>query len=220
MNVTIDRHQRIHVLIVEPDRIASNTPVLLFLHGRGEAGETVHRLPSVMVHHTPPFQAILGRLHGVIVVAPQAPHDPESNWQWAPHRKALANYLASRFGERKVVAAGFSRGGLGVLAMRQMSPRPFEKWAVVDPQAGSDDVLPEARPDPDGWLAYGPQFAPIKAFSQRLAQALEPGNVRATRLKHIEVALNAFGGDRLGGAQNLYEFLGLGYAPTPKPTRG
>ncbi len=218
MNVRIDHHGRINVLIAEPSSIGNATPVLLFLHGRGEAGDTVNRLPLVMVHHTPPFQAVLGRLADVIVVAPQAPHDSESDWQWAPHRKALANYLAARFGRRKVVAAGFSRGGLGVLAMRQMSPRPFAKWAVVDPQAGSDDVLPENPPDPDGWLAYGPQFAPIKAFSQRLARGLEPGNVRSTRLKHIELALKAFGGDRLGGAQNLYEFLGLGYAPIPKPS--
>ena len=219
MNVRIDHHGRINVLIAEPDRLGNDTPVLLFLHGRGEAGETVNRLPLVMVHHTPPFQAVLGRLDDVIVVAPQAPHDPESDWQWAPHRKALGDYLATRFGQRKVVATGFSRGGLGVLAMRQMSPRPFAKWAVVDPQAGSDNVLPESPPDSDGWLAYGPQFAPIKTFSQRLAKGLEPANVRATRLKHIELALKAFGGERLGGAQNLYEFLGLRYVPMRKPSR-
>jgi hypothetical protein len=38
-------------------------------------------------------------------------------------------------------------------------------------------------------------------------------------LKHIELALQAFGGERLGGAQNLYEFLGLRYVPMRKPSR-
>ena len=209
MNIRTELHGRIHVLVVEPAKIRKDTPVVLFLHGRGEAGETVNRLPLVLVHHTPPFQAMLGRLRNAIVVAPQAPHDPESDWYWAPHRAQLGNYLAASFGRRRIVATGFSRGGLGVLAMRQMSPRPFERWAVVDPQAGDDEMLPEMRPDPDGWLAYGPQFAPIAAFSRRLADALEPANVRATRMQHIDVALKAFGGDPLGGAGNLYEFLGL-----------
>jgi len=213
MNVRIDTRERISVLVVEPDVVGKDTPVLLFLHGKGEAGKTVNRLPLVLVHHTPPFQAILGRLQDVIVAAPQAPHDPESSWNWSPHRRALSDYLAARFGGRRIVGAGFSRGGLGVLQMLQMSPRPFAKWAVVDPQAADDDMLPETRPDPDGWLAYGPQFAPIAAFSQRLATALEPRNVRATDCKHAQIALKAFGGDRLGGGENIYEFLGLKYVP-------
>ena len=211
MKVRIDKHEQLHVLVVEPSNNGQDNPVLLFLHGMGEASESIN-VPLVMVHHTPPFQAILGRLQDVTVVAPQAPHAPDSGWNWSTHVEELCQYLATHFGERKVVATGFSRGGLGVLQLLQACPQLVSKWAVVDPQPGSN-VWPERAPDPDGWLTYGPQIAVIEAFSERLGQRLERRNVRPTNYNHAELALKAYEGDRLGGAENIYDFLGLEYVP-------
>lgn len=212
MKVRIDKHERLNVLVVEPTDGSQDNPVLLFLHGMGEAGESVNRVPLVMVHHTPPFQAILGRLREVIVVAPQAPHAPDSGWNWSSHIEELCRYLAARFGERKILATGFSRGGLGVLQLLQACPQLVSKWAVVDPQPGSG-VFPERSPEPNGWLTYGPQISVIQAFSEQLGQYLESRNVRPTNYNHAELALKAYEGDRLGGVENIYDFLGLKYTP-------
>jgi hypothetical protein len=46
-------------------------PILLFLHGKGEAGSTLGALPLVCIYETPPFQALLGRLPGTVIVAPR-----------------------------------------------------------------------------------------------------------------------------------------------------
>jgi len=211
MKVRIDKHQQLHILVVEPPDDGQDNPVLLFLHGMGEARESINA-PLVMVHHTPPFQAILGRLQDVVVVAPQAPHAPDSGWNWSTHVEALCQYLADHFGERPILATGFSRGGLGVLQLLQACPQLISKWAVVDPQPGSG-VLPQGVPDPDGWLTYGPQIPVIQDFSEHLARRLESRNVRPTSYNHAELALKTYEGDRLGGTESIYDFLGLKYVP-------
>jgi hypothetical protein len=47
-------------LVVEPESHQASAPILLFLHGRGEAGSSLNELPMVCVHQTPPFRAGLG----------------------------------------------------------------------------------------------------------------------------------------------------------------
>ena len=69
---------QLSALVVEPD-LDQDSPVLLFLHGKGEAGSSLGALPLVCFHQTPPFQAILGRLPGTLVIAPQAPPVPSSD---------------------------------------------------------------------------------------------------------------------------------------------
>ena len=53
---------QLSALVVGADLEDGTAPVLLFLHGKGEAGSSLSALPLVCVHQTPPFQAILGRL--------------------------------------------------------------------------------------------------------------------------------------------------------------
>jgi predicted peptidase len=141
MKVRIDKHKQLHILVVEPPDNDKGSPVLLFLHGRGEASTSINELPLVFVHHSPPFQAIMGRLKDVTVVAPQAPHDPDSNWDWSASLEDLHNYLLTHFPQRKILATGFSRGELGVLQLLQSFPQTVSKWAVVDPQPGSDSLF-------------------------------------------------------------------------------
>ena len=47
-------------LVVEPDSDQTTASILLFLHGKGEAGSSLGALLRVCVYQTPPFQALLG----------------------------------------------------------------------------------------------------------------------------------------------------------------
>jgi pimeloyl-ACP methyl ester carboxylesterase len=148
-------------LVVEPESDQATGPILLFLHGKGEAGSTLGALPLVCIHETPPFQALLGRLPETVIVAPQAPPIPTiDNWNWREYVKTLAEFLTDRFVKRRVVATGFSRGGLGVLQLLSTYPDLVQAWAVVDPapardQAETDAILPSLAVAERGWVRYG-----------------------------------------------------------------
>ena len=87
MKVDIERipekipSKSMYVLIVEPEDIPGDAPVLLFLHGKGEAGVSENEVPKVLLHLSPPFQAIQGHLRNVTVVAPLAPPQPQYQGQ-------------------------------------------------------------------------------------------------------------------------------------------
>src|ERR1700730_17646973 len=129
---------QLSALVVEADLDHDTAPVLLFLHGKGEAGSSLSALPLVCVHQTPPFQAILGRLPGTLVLAPQAPPIPNwDDWNWRDYTTGLARFLSDRYPKRRIVATGFSRGGLGVLQLISAYPDLVKAWGVVDPQPPS-----------------------------------------------------------------------------------
>jgi predicted peptidase len=128
-------------LVVEPDSDQTTASILLFLHGKGEAGSSLGALPLVCVYQTRPFQALLGRLPETLVIAPQAPPTPSlDDWNWREYVKALAEFLADRYAKQRVVATGFSRGGLGVLQLVSAYPDLAQAWAVVDPQPACDQA--------------------------------------------------------------------------------
>jgi pimeloyl-ACP methyl ester carboxylesterase len=208
-------------LVIEPESNQAIVPVLLFLHGKGEASSSPNELPKVCVHQTPPFQAMLSRLPGALVIAPQAPPLPSTDdWNWREYVKDLAKFLTDRFANRRVVASGFSRGGLGVLQMASAYPNLVQAWAVVDPQPARDqsetDVL-IASPEmlARGWLRYGlyrNRNDNWKAFSSLLTAKLPDENRDNTELEHGDMALQAYSGSPLSTdvrKKNLYDFLGL-----------
>jgi hypothetical protein len=209
-------------LIVEPGRDGPEVPVLLFLHGKGEAGDTPNALPFVCAHQTPPFQAILGRLPDVLVVAPQAPPRPSlEKWSWRQHVPGLVHFMNERFAGRALFAAGFSRGGLGVLQLVAAAPALFQRWAAVDPQASARDELPAIMASPAlagcGWLRYGfyrHRKRATRKFAAALVPRFPPHLTADVPLGHPELALAAFTGEVLSsapGATDLYTFLGLRY---------
>ncbi|MBL7186546.1 MAG: alpha/beta hydrolase [Phycisphaerae bacterium] len=225
-----------YVLIVEPEDIAGDAPVLLFLHGKGEAGVSENEVPKVLLHLSPPFQAIQGHLRNVTVVAPLAPHNPgpkgenpEPHWNWREHVDVLHEYMKRRFSQRMLLATGFSRGGLGILQLLEKDSGLFAKWALVDPQRASDadeekrrlvDVLDV---NAQGWLIYGENEDDKtgkpkddwrhenKLFSDLLAARLGPEHTLyfGFRLSHPEMARRAHIGEEFNGLENMYEFLGL-----------
>ena len=143
-------------LVVEPESEQAVDSILLFLHGKGEAGSILGALPLVCIHETPPFQALLGRLPETVIIAPQAPPIPTiDDWNWREYVRTLGEFLTDRYVKRRVVATGFSRGGLGVLQLLSTYPNLVQAWAIVDPapagdQVETDTILPPpavAEPD-------------------------------------------------------------------------
>jgi pimeloyl-ACP methyl ester carboxylesterase len=195
--------------------------VLLFLHGMGEAGSSPNELPKVCIHHTPPFQAILGHLPGTLVIAPQSPPIPSvENWNWQEYVDDLARFLSKRYEKRRILATGFSRGGLGVLQLISAHPDLVQEWAVVDPQpardqAEADAILQNPLMGPKGWVRYGVfrhRSEIWKSFSSQLFERLPKANGDTTELSHVDLAVEAYYGFALSadaGKKNLYEHLGL-----------
>ncbi len=216
-------------LVIEPDSGQATDSILLFLHGKGEAGSTLSTLPLVCVHQTPPFQALLGRLPETLVVAPQAPPIPTiDDWNWREYVKALAEFLAARYPKRRVVATGFSRGGLGVLQLVSAYPNLVRAWALVDPQPARDQeemnaILPSPVVAERGWLRYGlfrDRDDRWKSFSSLLLDRLPEKNRDTAELPHGEMAAQAYRGSSLSagpGKGNLYDLLGLRFEPEPLP---
>ena len=216
-----ERVSKLPALVVEPDSGHGADSVLLFLHGKGEAGSTIGELPLVCVHQTPPFQALLGHLPETLVVAPQAPPIPTvDDWNWHEHVKALAEFLVDRYAKRHVIATGFSRGGLGVLQLVSAYPDLVQAWALVDPQPARDQkelnaILPSPAVAARGWLRYGlfrHRNETWKTFSSLLFDRLPEENRDTAELQHVEIAAEAYSGALLSsdtGKKNLYDFLGL-----------
>lgn len=205
----------VRTLVVEssPD---DSSPVLLFLHGKGEASVYLNELPKVGFHLSPPFRAAMGSLKQVIVVAPQAPHSPDDAWNWRNYVQAIGDFIRKHFGTRRILAGGFSRGGLGVLQFMNAHPELVTRWAIVDPQRAEDDaeqraVMPPASKRETGWLRFGNGIPKNTPFSEQVAKALSPENSHFIEMPHGDLALAAFDGNPLGGPTNLYEFLGLDY---------
>lgn len=222
MLVHINEGTGLPALIIEPDATHSAKPVLLFLHGKGEAGSSANEIPMVCLHQTPPFQAMLGRLPGAIVIAPQAPPLPnKDDWNWAEHLKGIAELLRSgRFSGCRLVATGFSRGGLGVLQLIAAFPSLISSWAVIDPQPARNEqeeraILSSPAVGDRGWVRYGiyrTRNAAWQRFSSDLAEKIPHENYDSTDLSHSEMALNAYSGSALStNGNNLYEFLSLDF---------
>jgi pimeloyl-ACP methyl ester carboxylesterase len=212
-------------LVVEPDMDEhESTPVLLFLHGMGEAGASLGELPLVAVHQTPPFLALLGCFPEAIVVAPQAPPIPSrENWNWRGHVHGLAKFLADRYTGRRIVATGFSRGGLGVLQLVSAYPDLIQKWAAVDPQPARDEeetslIVRSPGFRRSGWLRYGiyRRREGWQSFSSRLVGDLPAENCDTAELSHVEIAVEAYRGSTLSAdphKKNMYEFFEVEFAP-------
>jgi len=213
-------------LEVRPDS-DPDVPVLLFLHGMGEAGSSINELPKVCIHQTPPFQAILGRLPGTVVIAPQAPPVPNiEHWNWREYVNDLANFLAQRYSKRRIVATGFSRGGLGVLQLVSTYPELVQAWAIVDPPPARDQeetsaIFRSPAINANGWVRYGifrNRDNAWKASSSLLFDRLPEGTCDAVDLPHAEMAVQAYHGNPLSGdgrKKNLYDHLGLKFEVAP-----
>jgi pimeloyl-ACP methyl ester carboxylesterase len=223
--VALAEVKELNALEIEPDSDPDST-VLLFLHGMGEAGSSVNELPKVCIHQTPPFQAILGRLPEALIIAPQAPPIPSiESWNWEEYVNDLAGFLTKRYAKRRIVATGFSRGGLGVLQLISAHPDLVQAWAVVDPQPARNQletqtIFRSPLMGAKGWVRYG-QYRNLndawKQFSSLLCQYLPEENQGTAELSHVEVAALSYNASSLSTStskKNLYDHLELKFAPS------
>jgi pimeloyl-ACP methyl ester carboxylesterase len=202
--------QPMQVLCIDAPDTKPDSPVLLFLHGKGEFGPNLDSLPLVLRNMAPGYQAIQEQLKGVTVVSPQVPSESDV-WTWSNFVPALTVLLKHyRDLGRTVVAAGFSRGGRGVLQLNAAEPGLISKWAIVDPQRAETEeeerLLPKG-PNAEGWLRHGKAIAANTPFAEKVRKQLDPKHGVFADFKHGELAIKAFSGERLGGAQHIYEYL-------------
>ena len=200
--------QPMQVLCIDAlDTVKPESPVLLFLHGKGEFGPNQDYLPLVLRNMAPGYQAIQERLRNVTVVSPQVPSASDA-WTWRDFVPVLAQFLTDYCQGRRLVAAGFSRGGRGVLQLNAAAPELISRWAIVDSQRAEPDeeeLLMPKGPHAGGWLRYGNAIAANKPFATKVADQLDRQHGVFADFKHGELAIKAFSGDKLGGAQHVYE---------------
>jgi predicted peptidase len=111
-------------------------PLMLFLHGAGEAGTNVERLkvlgPPMIVESQPDFPFIL--------VSPQSPVR-----HWDPEKlNAFLDYVIRKYrvDKDRVYLTGASMGGSGTWALAAAQP---EKFAAIVPVCGSGNPADAAR---------------------------------------------------------------------------
>jgi hypothetical protein len=213
--VSSDAVSDLHALVIEPDSVRADSSILLFLHGKGEAGSSLGSLPLVCIHQTAPFQALLGHLPETLVVAPQAPPIPTiDDWNWREYVKPLAEFLTDRYAKKR-----------GVLQLVSAYPDLVEAWAAVDPQPARDQketnaILSNPAVFEQGWVRYGSfrdRNDAWKTFSSLLLARLPGQNRDIAELPHAEMAVQAYSGSSLSagtGTKNLYDFLGLKFVPS------
>jgi len=199
--------QTMNVLVIEARGATKDSPVVLFLHGRGESCSSITGLPLVLRNMSPGFQAIQERLLNATIVSPQVPRD-DVVWNWSEYVDDLGNYVRDRFARRRVVGVGFSRGGLGILQLDRVHPDLIDRWGIVDPQRAEPDeeaLLLPTGPGADGWLRFGNHLPQNTPFALRLAQKLRPENAAFVDMTHGNVASAAFSGEQLDGSLELRE---------------
>jgi len=109
------------------DKSDEKFPLLLFLHGGGESGDTLSTLKS----NGPPKLIVEGKQFPFLILAPQNPY--KKKW-W--NTRAVAQLLDTivennRVDKNKVYLTGLSRGGSAAWEMAVQSPDKFAALAVV-----------------------------------------------------------------------------------------
>jgi len=112
-------------------------PLLLFLHGSGEAGDDLERVKI----HGPPRIAPARPGFAFIVVSPQAPSG--SRWN-ADALAELLDHIAATYAvdEDRVYVTGLSMGGHGTWSLATEYP---ERFAAIAPICGGGDTARACR---------------------------------------------------------------------------
>ncbi len=152
-------------------------PIIFFLHGIGERGDSLEDLDRVAIHG-PMKYVVAGEQYPFILIAPQCP----SNNYWGGLNESLNAFVDDMIrthavDENRVYLTGLSMGGTGTWMLAMSSP---EKWAAIAPVCGSG--IP--------WYAASLREVPIHMFHGDDDQAVSVHEA-ITMLTRV----NAAGGD-------------------------
>lgn len=162
-----------------PERYNSGNdlwPLMLFLHGAGERGDSLEQLKA----YGPPRQVAEGKTFPCIIVSPQC---PRGQYWSSVLLSALLNEVSSihRVDPDRVYLTGVSMGGFGAWEFGCAEPERFA--AIVPICGGGDPELVDRLEDVPVWAFHGADddIVPVEA-SQMMVDALREsgGNVRFT----------------------------------------
>jgi len=154
----------------------SSWPLLLFLHGAGERGDSL----ELVKKHGPPKLIEAGQEFPFIVVSPQCPKD---QW-WEPVEltalldEIVANYKVE---EDRVYVTGLSMGGFGTWSLAAYTPDRFA--AIVPICGGGETIFAKRFARVPAWVFHGAKdpTVPLER-SEKMVEALKKagGNVKFT----------------------------------------
>lgn len=102
-------------------------PILLFLHGGGESGDTLTALKK----NGPPKLITEGKQFPFLILAPQNPHQKKW-WNTRAVNQLLDSIVATnRINKKRIYLTGLSRGGGAAWEMAVQYPEKFAAMAVV-----------------------------------------------------------------------------------------
>jgi predicted peptidase len=178
-------------------------PVLLFLHGRGEARSNQGQFqgPGAVLWHGPPPRLCQGPGwgHPFLIVSPQL---PEYASRWHQRRRVeeveaiLDGVIRSHQGdEGRVYATGFSIGGLGAVAIAAQGRRRFAALLPVDaydpePQWEGREVTNPLAAGTPVWSHHSVRNGDAPALTRVLAA--NPREPTLYNLKHTEICQKAY----------------------------
>jgi predicted peptidase len=163
-------------------------PILLFLHGGGEAGETL----TTLKHNGPPKLIAEGKDFPFLILAPQNPHSKQW-WNTRAVKQLLDTVVTNhRVDEKRIYLTGLSRGGGAAWEMAVHYPETFAAMAVVCGMA----PLPYAswiNKEMPIWVFHGEKDASIPVSeSENMVVKLREMGYDVTFTKYPDVGHNAW----------------------------
>jgi predicted peptidase len=206
------RTYRYQVFVPSGWTVGHRWPVVLFLHGSGEAGNDNHRqlsqgLPPWIKQHHDRFPAV--------VVIPQAPNGTFWNGEIEQMAlQALHDSIRRYHGDRqRLYLTGLSMGGYGAWQIALDHPGMFAAAAIIcggihhpnDTPALAVEGIPAGVGDPYAWMAAHIGKLPVWIFNGAIDDVVPPEESH-----HMHAALQARGDD-----VRYTEFAGVGHGAWP-----
>jgi len=151
-------------------------PLMLFLHGAGERGDSIQKVKV----HGPPKLIDNGKKFEFIIVSPQC---PETQWWSVETLNVLLNKVIKQYrvDENRIYVTGLSMGGFGTWAMAMEYPNRFAAIAPIC--GGGDPKKAHLLKNLPIWVFHGAkdEVVPVQR-SQDMVDAIKEagGNVKFT----------------------------------------